>query len=234
VGKSAAKKPHPASSKTPKPTAKPADVAPSKAGGKPTKQLQPAGSQRGGGGKATAAWREPPPADNKLKPKGPPPQPERDFGPLERKVAQVRVTTSSGGPTGGAGNRSGRRGDGEMGLADWAERCWRAECTAQVVDWECQHSSATSPRAERGCTHTPPARGVTTGASRQLSVQTRAVGKLFVVPAGAPPVPVSDRLYRAKIARLSPAKSRIYCRPKQFYCRPKPAAHLLPNSPGAN
>ena len=46
-----------------------------------------------------------------------------------------------------------------------------------------------------------------------------AVGKIFVVPAGALPVPVSERLYRLKTPN--------FLRPKPFYCRPRPAAQLL-------
>jgi hypothetical protein len=57
---------------------------------------------------------------------------------------------------------------------------------------------------------------------------SRAVGKLFEVPAGALPVPVPDGL-KSSLG----LNRRIYCRPKQLYCRPRPAAQLLPISPGA-
>jgi hypothetical protein len=63
------------------------------------------------------------------------------------------------------------------------------------------------------------------------------LGSLFVVPAGALPVPVSDSykgLHRASHRQIFSALSRIYCRPKRFYCRPRPAAQLLPISPVEN
>jgi hypothetical protein len=62
--------------------------------------------------------------------------------------------------------------------------------------------------------------------SEQSRLATRAVGKLFVVPAGALPVSVSE----------TPIKSlkSPNLRPKQFYCRPRPAAQLLPISPGSH
>jgi hypothetical protein len=51
---------------------------------------------------------------------------------------------------------------------------------------------------------------------------SRAVGKLFVVPAGALPVPVSDRLY------FGAGRNRqIFSGQSRVYCRPRPAAQLL-------
>jgi hypothetical protein len=56
----------------------------------------------------------------------------------------------------------------------------------------------------------------TASARRRASIPIRAVGKLFVGPAGALPKP-----------DLLPAKA-------VFYCRPRPAAQLLPTSPDSN
>jgi hypothetical protein len=65
--------------------------------------------------------------------------------------------------------------------------------------------------------------------------RTRAVKKIFVEPAGALPVPVSEILNcRALIARFSPAEAGFTAGQSSFYCRPRPAARLLPISPEPN
>ena len=55
-------------------------------------------------------------------------------------------------------------------------------------------------------------------------------GKRFVVPAGALPVPVSER---AITARIGVAGFSGSCRPKLRQYRSKPGTQLLPISPGA-
>ena len=57
------------------------------------------------------------------------------------------------------------------------------------------------------------------GKRERVQCTVGGVGKIFVVPAGALPVPVSERLYRLKTPN--------FLRPKPFYCRPRPAAQLL-------
>ena len=63
-------------------------------------------------------------------------------------------------------------------------------------------------------------------------VRARAVGKLVRGTGRGMPLPVRKAFY---IGRQSPDFLRPkldYCRPKQFYCRPRPAAQMLPISPG--
>jgi hypothetical protein len=71
----------------------------------------------------------------------------------------------------------------------------------------------------------------------RLSV--RAVGKLFVLPAGALPLPASDSyigLHRAHTSLVFLRETQIYCWPKQFNCRPRTtyaAVHRASSSLGA-
>jgi hypothetical protein len=97
VGKAAAKKAHPASgSKAKEAPKKSAAAGEAARGGKEAKQpaLQARGSARGGGGgggggggsRRAAAAGLPSHPPSQLKGKGPPPQPDRGFGPRERKA----------------------------------------------------------------------------------------------------------------------------------------------------